>query len=244
MCNQYRSARIRAGAGALLLLCSVFLLALSAAANDVEDFDDATPDERYIADPSVPAEQKMHYIRKALRAGSKRLVFDVVELGTKFAFDEAPVDEHSHPLYGNPFITQGVIYPGGTITVDAEGNANGVIIETDAEGNVTTRPEFPELVLGTWICRGTVFADDGFNIASGPTVYTHQLYDFHAVGNEFGRLSFETTGLELIDIGKPIQRAVTGGTGPYRNARGEVQQVFLGVNSSVGFALRFATRLN
>ena len=186
---------------------------------------------------------KHYYLAKAIRSGHHRLRFDVVELGTKFAFDEAPVDENGFPGYGNPFITQGVIYPPGVIEADADGNTNGVIVETDADGRTIARPEFPELVLGIWICRGTVFADEGFNIESGPTVHSTQLYDFTNVGGDFGRISLESSGLELIDLNKQIARAVTGGTGPFKRSRGEMRQTFIGINASEGFSLRFESRL-
>lgn len=186
---------------------------------------------------------KHYYLSRAIGAGYRRLHFDVVELGTKFAFDETPVDDNGLPGYGNPFITQGVIYPPGIIEVDADGNTNGVIVETDADGNRIARPEFPDLVLGLWICRGTVFAEAGFNIESGPTVYSNQLYDFNTLSGGVGKISLETSGLELIDLNKRIARAVTGGTGPFQRSRGEVKQTFVGVNASDGFTLRFETRL-
>lgn len=181
-------------------------------------------------------------IEEALMAGKRYIRLDVVELGTKFAFDEAPVDQNGFPASGNPFITQGVIYPPGVVQVKADGTTNGVIVEKDENGNPVARPEFPELVLGLWICRGTVFADEGFNITSGPTVHTDQLFDFHSVGGDFGRISFSTSGLELINVDKSIRRAATGGTGPYRWVRGEMDQTFIGVNASQGFSLRFKTR--
>ncbi len=186
---------------------------------------------------------KHYYLERALKAGKRRLKFDVVELGTKFAFDEAPVDDNGMPAYGNPFITQGVIYPPGVVTVDADGNTNGVIMATDANGNSIAVPEFPELVLGLWICRGTVLADEGFNIETGPTVYTSQLFDFHEVAGAWGRISFETSGLELIDLNKKIRRAVIGGTGRYLRAGGDMTQTFVGLNASMGFSLRFETRM-
>lgn len=74
--------------------------------------------------------------------------FDIAEDATRFVFDEAPVDEGSKlPLYGNPFVTQGYIYPPGTL-----GPSNGVL--------ATGEPEFPELVIGEWTCRGW-FVGDG-----------------------------------------------------------------------------------
>lgn len=185
-------------------------------------------------------DQERYYIEKELRRGYRRLQFDVVELATKFVFDEAPVDDNGMPGYGNPFITQGVIYPSGVLQVDENGVTNGVIVETDANGNTIARPEFPDLVLGTWICRGTVFTENGFQ--SGPIVYSTQLFDFETLTGEFGRISFETAGLELIEVGKPIRRALNGGTGPYRNSRGDMQQTLVGANASTGFSLRFVTR--
>ena len=191
----------------------------------------------------VSPDQQRQYLVRALKRGKDRLRFDVVELGTRFAFDEAPIDENGFPLYGNPFITQGVIYPAGVVEVNADGNTSGVIMDTDENGKPVARPEFPELVLGTWVCRGTVFADGGFNIETGPTVHTTQLFDFQDVSEGFGRLSITTSGLEFIDLNTPMQRAVVGGTGPYKRAHGEMEQTFVGVNASQGFSLRFETDL-
>lgn len=188
-------------------------------------------------------DHRVEKLRRDLARGKARIAFDVVELASGFHFDEAPIDDNGMPLYGNPFITQGVIYPKGVIGVDENGFSNGAIVEVDEHGNEIARPEFPELVVGTWICRGAVFSADGFNIESGPTVHTEQLFDFHGVAGGHGAISLSTTGLELIDQGVPIARAVTGGTGPYRRARGEMEQTFVGLNASEGFVLRYETRL-
>jgi hypothetical protein len=67
-------------------------------------------------------------------------------------------------------------------------------------------------------------------------VVTHQLYDFTDTP---GAESFTTDGLELVDIGVAIQRAITGGTGPYRGMRGEAVQTMIGINTSDGVNLRF-----
>ena len=58
---------------------------------------------------------------------------EVAEDGTRFVFDEAPLLENGYPAYGNAFVTQGYIYPAGTLD-----GTNGV----NADGS----PEFPELV--------------------------------------------------------------------------------------------------
>jgi hypothetical protein len=237
MNSRHGNEQWRIGALVVSLVIATSFGGISAHAQDGDN-----GQEPWMAQAMSPT-LKHYYLSEAIRSGRHKLRFDVVELGTKFAFDEAPVDENGLPGYGNPFITQGVIYPPGVIETDADGNTNGVIVETDAEGNTVARPEFPELVLGIWICRGTVFADEGFNIQSGPTVHSTQLYDFSNVGGDFGRISLESSGLELIDLNKQIARAVTGGTGPFKRSRGEMRQTFIGINASQGFSLRFESRL-
>lgn len=71
-------------------------------------------------------------------------------------------------------------------------------------------------------------------------VITHQLYDF---GNKVGRQSLTSAGLELVDIDVPIKRAITGGTGRYDEARGEVVQRMIGFNSLKGVNLRFKLKV-
>ena len=51
----------------------------------------------------------------------RTLEVDIAEDGTRFVIDEAPVFDDGFPAYGNPFITQGYIYPDGTLT-----DSNGV----------------------------------------------------------------------------------------------------------------------
>jgi hypothetical protein len=171
--------------------------------------------------------------------------FEVAENGKRFAFDEAPVDQNGLPLYGNPFITQGFIYPPGTLQdADGDGVFTGVIIAKDPQtGAEIVTPEFPDKVLGLWICEGKVVAQEGFNIASGPTVFTLQLYEFKDMRGDFGTSSFLSAGLELIDVGKGIERAIIGGTGPFKTARGQVTQTLLGTNVTQGFVLRFETTM-
>ncbi len=182
-------------------------------------------------------------IEKGIALGHKTIAFEVAENGSRFAFDEAPIDDNGFPLYGNPFIIQGLIYPAGTLSdEDGDGVFNGVIVETDPiTGETVVKPEFPDKVLGLWICQSTVFAQDGFNIETGPTVFSTQLYDFNEVGSDFGKISLMSQGLELIDVGKGIQRAITGGTGPYKRAEAKSSRL-----SSASMPLRascFALRL-
>jgi hypothetical protein len=109
---------------------------------------------------------------KRLAPGHRYIAFEVAENGRRFAFDEAPVDQNGFPLYGNPFITQGFIYPPGTLQDEnGDGVFNGVIIEQDPEtGEEVVKPEFPDQVLGLWICTGKVLAQEGFSLRFEATV--------------------------------------------------------------------------
>jgi hypothetical protein len=160
----------------------------------------------------------------------KVLEFEVAEDMYRFAFAPTPVfEEDGYPAYGNPFITQGYIYPKGTITCDEEG-CSGV--------NPDGSPQFPDLVLGEWTCRGW-FVGDGAHTTSGPIVITTQVYNF---GAEFGRDMLVSEGYELADEGVVIQRAITGGAGKYKGSRGEISQSFLGWNASEGVSLSFSMK--
>jgi hypothetical protein len=145
------------------------------------------------------------------------VAFDVAEDMSRFVFDKDVAHEDGMPAHGSNFITQGYIYPAGTLN-----GSNGVL----ADGS----PEFPELVIGTWACRGW-FVGDGAHAATGPMVLTTQHYVF---GEDLGTVTFASEGYELSDVGVPILRAVTGGTGPFSSIDGEVEITFLGFNASEG----------
>ena len=147
--------------------------------------------------------------------------FEVAENGLRFAFASAPVHADGLPAYGNPFVTEGFLYPSGTLA-----GTNGVL----ADG----RPEFPERVLGTWICRGYMIGD-GAHTESGPWVTSTQTYTF---GAGVGAATLITEGFELADTGVAVARAVIGGTGPFRGAWGEQRQTLLGFTEQMGVNLR------
>lgn len=152
--------------------------------------------------------------------------FDVAENASRFVFDEAPVFDDGLPAYGNPFITEGYIYPYGFLD-----DHEGVLPNGD--------PAFPDQVIGRWTCRGW-FVGDGARTESGSWVITTQLYDF---GAQAGNVTLITEGYELVDPNTPVKRSITGGTGPFRNARGEGEQVLLGFNQAEGVNLRFKLRV-
>ena len=147
----------------------------------------------------------------------------MAEDATRFIFDDAPLLDNGFPAYGNSFVTQGYIYPAGTLN-----GSNGV----NADGS----PEFPELVLGRWVCRGWFINEAGALAESEEFVITHQLYNFgQALGNE----TLVSDGWEIADVDEPVARAITGGTGRYSSAGGEAVQKFLGFNTTEGVNLSF-----
>ena len=158
----------------------------------------------------------------AARFGLKVIEFDVAENGKRFVFDETPVHEDltpPQPAYGNPFVTEGYIYPLNTLN-----GTNGV----KPDGT----PEFPEKVIGKWTCRGW-FIGDGVKTVTGPWVITTQLYDF---GDQETLIS---EGYEIADLNVEVLRAITGGTAKYLWARGQAAQILLGFNPTGGVDLRF-----
>lgn len=150
---------------------------------------------------------------------------EIVENGKRFVPDAEHVFEDGLPAYGSSFVTQGYIYPAGTLTCTPDG-CNGALPDGSAE--------FPHLVLGEWTCYGTHIGD-GAHTVTGPWVVTTQLYSF---GSTPGARTLVTSGYELPDVGVRVSRAITGGTGVYEAARGQQTQVFLGWNPSQGASLR------
>jgi len=150
---------------------------------------------------------------------------DVACDANTFAF-QGPTLPGGGPAYGASFFVEGVIYPGGTLA--ANGNGSGLL----PDGT----PEFPDLVIGKWTCRGW-FTGNGIATASGPFVATTQLYDLD-LGTPGAEL-LVSDGIELIDLGVPFSRAVTGGTGRFQRSRGEVVQTAVGANATGLFNFTF-----
>ncbi len=165
----------------------------------------------------------------AAQASVPVLRFDVVQNGVDFFF-EGPVNEAGFPAKGTPFVTTGYVYPGGTLA--AYGSDTGVL----ANGE----PEFPNLVLGTWICRGWHLLDG--DAETGIVVVTTQTFDLD--DERIGRQMIVTDGIELADFDKPFVRPITGGSGRFGRARGEMRQTYVDFNASGGFNMSFQVELN
>jgi hypothetical protein len=153
------------------------------------------------------------------QADSALPAFDVADDLSRFVFAEAPVFDDGMPAYGNPFITQGYVYPAGTLDGGVEG--------TMADGS----PAFPNQVIGTWTCDGYLVSD-GMRTETGTIVITRQIIQFTD-----GDLLI-TQGPELADVAVPVVRAVTGGTGEYATAPAEIRQTLLGMSDGYGVRLQ------
>lgn len=147
--------------------------------------------------------------------------FEVVEDHTAFVFSEAPVNEAGMPVHGNAFITEGYIYPAGTLADGVDG--------TLPDGS----PAFPDKVLGTWTCDGW-FVGEALATKSGTWLISRQIFDF-GDGDVI-----VTQGTELVDKGVANPRPVTGAAGEFSGAGDTMWQTSLGFNGQGGATSRFA----
>lgn len=146
--------------------------------------------------------------------------FDVAEDLSRFIFAASPVHSDGMPAFGNPFVTQGYIYPAGTL--------NGGVEGTNDDGS----PVWPEKVLGTWTCDG-YFVGNGGHTTTGNMVITRQVFQFLD-----GSLII-THGPELADAHVAIDRPITGATGNYLDAGEVMEQTLLGMTDGFGVRLQF-----
>lgn len=155
--------------------------------------------------------------------------FDVSEDATRFRFDDAPVFDDGMPAAGNGFVTQGFIYEDDTLN---EGDGDGVIVDADG----TASPEFPGQVIGEWTCYGTMI-NGGARETEDAWVVSTQVYEF-----EDGS-TLISAGSELPPGAGTQTRAITGGTGDYAGASGEIAQTSTGFNGSEGINVDFSVDL-
>jgi hypothetical protein len=154
------------------------------------------------------------------------LRFDVAEDGSRFVWSGNPPLVDGMPTGSTPYVTQGYIYPEGTL-----GDSNGVL----ADGS----PEFPDKVLGQWSCWGWRLGPSDH--ANGPTWLTAHLFNF---GNGWGEATLMSEGYSIDDLGIALERVIVGGTGPYAGADGVQFETNLGFNKSQGGNFRYELRLS
>lgn len=145
--------------------------------------------------------------------------FDVAEDLSRFVFAESPVFDDGMPAYGNVFVTEGYIYPAGTLDGGIEG--------TLADGS----PAFPKQVIGTWVCDG-VFVGNGMRTTTGTILISRQTYVFND-----GDILI-SHGPELVDVNVPFDRVVAGGTGDYSDINPVQKQTLLGMTEGYGVRLQ------
>jgi hypothetical protein len=143
---------------------------------------------------------------------------EVAEDGNRFVFGKERLFGDGMPDYGSPFVTQGYLYPEGTLN-----GSNGVL----ADGS----PEFPDKVVGTWTCYGYMIGE-GAHTTTGTWVVSTQIYKFNEDNS-----TIVTSGFEIVDLNTPAARAIVGGTGKYRSAQGEQIQELHGFTEQMGVNL-------
>ncbi len=166
---------------------------------------------------------------------------DVAEDPSRFIFDGDHVlgssygDLEGFPAYGDGFITQGWIYPEGTLTgPDDSGLAS---CEYDEDGiPISCEPKYEPI--GVWTCYGE-HVGEGAATTEGYMVITTQIFDF----TEDGTQTIVTSGFERLNPGDVTERAVTGGTGRWALARGEQRQTSYGLHPEF-FNVRSTSKIN
>lgn len=153
--------------------------------------------------------------------------FDIAEDGTRFVWADKTIFDVGLPAHGATYISQGYIYPEGTLTDKSDG--------VNADGS----PQFPDQVLGQWSCYGW-YIGEGTHATDGPRVLSTQLYQF---GNVWGAATLVSEGYVLSNTGGTVARAITGGTGPFATVRGELADTNLGVNETAGGNARYQVTL-
>jgi len=124
----------------------------------------------------------------------------------------------TQPERGSFFVTEGNMYPAGTIQGD------GAAFDPASAGAV-----------GRWFCRGTHLVSGAEFPTAARGVHTAQLY---LLPDE--NRSIATEGVEGVGT---VARIVTGGTGVFRGYIGEQKQQFLGFNATGGVNLRVTFKL-
>ena len=139
---------------------------------------------------------------------------DVAEdLGGKFV-PTFVKPEHTQPERGAFYITEGRVFPGGTIQGD------GADFDPARSGHI-----------GVWFSRGT-------HLVSAADIPAASLWAFTAQLFQLGRQGRELISSEGVEGSGELTRIVTGGGGNYTGFVGEQRTTFLGFNPTGGVNLR------
>ena len=139
---------------------------------------------------------------------------DVAEdLGGKFV-PTFVKPEHTQPERGAFYITEGRVFPGGTIQGD------GADFNPARSGHI-----------GVWFSRGT-------HLVSASEIPAAPLWAYTAQFFQLGRQGVELISSEGVEGKGELTRIVTGGGGNYTGFVGEQRTTFLGFNPTGGVNLR------
>jgi hypothetical protein len=122
--------------------------------------------------------------------------------------------EHTQPERGAFYVTEGRLFPAGTIEGD------GADFNPSRSGHV-----------GVWISRGTHLVAASEIPAADWWAHTSQLF-------VIGRQGQELIASEGVEGAGSITRVITGGAGNYTGFVGEQRTTFLGFNTTGGVNLR------
>jgi hypothetical protein len=157
--------------------------------------------------------------RAADRGFFNGYTLDVAIDATKFQFQRDTAVLPTNLIRGDVFITEGPIYPGGTI----------------ASGTTAFPPTTTVQPIGKWVCRGT-FQIPSAQIAQGvtPFVYSTQYFLLN------DGTSIVTEGPEG---GAAFMRAITGGWNNAIGVQGDNLETPIGSNATGMFNVRFTFRI-
>jgi hypothetical protein len=163
---------------------------------------------------SAPSQAKSDSDEKNNHFNKEKIVFTVDVAEDFDTFVPTPVDPaDTIPQRGAFFVTEGKIFPAGTIVGD------GADFDPNSSGAV-----------GRWFCRGTHLVSGDQFVSTRFAVDTAQLYMLPD-----DERSIVTDGVEG---GGKVERVVSGGTGAFKDYVGIQKQEFLGFNASGGVNLR------
>lgn len=155
-------------------------------------------------------------------ATTTSLTVEVALKGETFRLFPSPAlvsdDLDPSDFRGSPFWTEGWIYPEGTIRGD---------------GFVPTI----EGAIGHWFCRGHIISSAE---RAEPHIVSNQEFIFGLISADrlFPPDMLATVGLEASNEGaQDAMRTVTGGSGIYRGASGQVLEIEIGLNSTIQYGL-------
>ena len=190
---------------------------------------------------------------KPARDGHLKLVIDVAVLGHTDAQNTAGRIGDPHEFLGtdargDSFYVEGALYPGGTIPKPTKATGMPAFPQAPARLNNEVVWDFKGAQpLGHWLCRGwvlfngsrTPYTDSQGTVIDPPRMEPRLLSEQTFVFGRFDgqHLSPEmliTSGTEngMDPDADAVVRAVTGGTGRFAHASGEVQQSRIGRNTS------------